>query len=330
MLLLASLLTTDAFACDDELALMAGQHTEVGAVTVEQDGDDITVTYAIDNDASWRIVETHLYVDDVKPKKHAPGKFPYGDEDLDTTSVSYTIDAGSLDETLYLAAHAVVEEVEYIEWTVDEVASTLPETVTFSADHAVGDSYWEITVNGTSDLAGVYDGWCIDYDRTLGGGTYTAEVVYSLDDLSGLVEYPENFPYVNWIINQGYVGTASPGGYGTYTLGDVQKAIWLLIEDSSGSNGLGSWSWDRVNEILDDADASGEDFTPGCMDQVAVVLVPVDSSGTINRQVIIGQVTFIDIELECDYTVVGEETAWAEGDIDFKQSWASYWTCDQV
>ena len=101
-LLGASALSSNAFACDDELALMAGQHTEVGSVTVEQSGDEVTVTYAIDPGASWRIVETHLYVNDVKPKKHAPGQFPYGDEDIDTTEVAYTVDVGDLDDTLVL------------------------------------------------------------------------------------------------------------------------------------------------------------------------------------------------------------------------------------
>lgn len=144
-----------------------------------------------------------------------------------------------------------------------------------------------------------------------------------------MVEYPENFVYVNWVINQDWVGQSSAGGYGTYTYGDVQKAIWTLIEDNPNSGGLGSWSQSRVNEILDDAYAWGGDFEPGCMDRVAVLLVPVDGSGNINRQIIIGQVTFIDIDLECDYTVVGEETAWAAGDLAFKQSWASYWSCDQ-
>ena len=82
-------------------------------------------------------------------------------------------------------------------------------------------------------LTGVYEGWCIDTDRLISDNTnYTAKVYSSYEPLpAGLVEHPENLDLVNWIINQNYVGKPAGGSLGNYTYGDVQLAIWTLIED---------------------------------------------------------------------------------------------------
>jgi hypothetical protein len=92
--------------------------------------------------------------------------------------------------------------------------------------------------------------------------------------MTGLVEHPENMDQVNYILNQGYIGTASPGGFGTYTYGDVQRAIWTLVEDVLSTSGLGGWDASRVAEILDDAAANGEDYEPPCDGVAGVVLAP--------------------------------------------------------
>ena len=42
-----------------------------------------------------------------------------------------------------------------------------------------------------------------------------------------------NFDLVNWIINQDYVGKPA-GAARHYTYGDVQRAIWELIEENDG------------------------------------------------------------------------------------------------
>ena len=147
-------------------------------------------------------------------------------------------------------------------------------------------------------MTGVYDGWCIDTHHTIGNNTwYTANVSSSYEAGS-----PANMDLVNWIVNQHYVGEESPGGLGTYTYGDVQRAIWTLVDPNSTS-GLGSWSQARVNEILAAASADGEGFEPGCGDVVAVILDPVNS-----QQITIAQTTFIEIGVPCEDR---EETAWA-------------------
>ena len=76
------------------------------------------------------------------------------------------------------------------------------------------------------------------------------------------MDVPGNLDLVNWIINQGFFGSASPSG-GTYSMGDIQKGIWVLIDD--GDFGVpGPWSPVHVQEIVDAALASGEGFVPGC------------------------------------------------------------------
>jgi len=310
--------------------LIAGQHEVIGTVTVEDDGTNLYVTY----DADWALTETHLYVSADEPRHHAPGRFPYGDDSLDAVSgETYVIPLADLGvssgDTVYVAAHAVAYEiVGYEDPDVEGFNLSLPEQVNITSQHpGGGDSYWDVTVSNGGDLDGDYEGWCVDTDRTMSSGTtYTADVYSSLDegfDGLGLVEHPENMGLVNWIINQGYVGDSSPAG-GVYTYGDVQRAIWTLIEDNNSTAGLGSWDQDRVDEILADAAADGADFTPGCEDTVAVLLVPVNSSGDTTNQIIIAQVTFIEVGVPCDPILGGDETAWADGPHDFRRSWAMY------
>jgi hypothetical protein len=166
-------------------------------------------------------------------------------------------------------------------------------------------------------LDGVYDSWCIDIDNVIySNNPYPAGVYSSYEDLPpGMVEYPENLVFVNWVINQEFIGKTSPGGFGTYTWGDIQVAIWTLIEDDP-PGAVGLFSWDRVNEIVTGAYAGGEDFSPGCGEHVAVIIVPEGGA-----QVVITQVTLIEVEVPCN-TI--DESAWGEG-IEFtRKNWAMY------
>ena len=113
--------------------LIAGQNIEVGTVTVENDGEKICVTYALNDDAlaeGWLIYETHLAIAteyDGIPQTSGnrwgtnpiPGQFPYGDDELEGVEEwSICIDLDEIDEDwewgdcLFIAAHAVVERVE--------------------------------------------------------------------------------------------------------------------------------------------------------------------------------------------------------------------------
>jgi len=324
---LSGLIATPALA-DQSQTLYAGQHTDVGEVLVCDDGTDLHVTY----DTTYGAVlnDTHLYVSLDEPRHHAPGRFDFGADDVDGQSDSYSIPLAELGagdgDLLYLAAHAATNLIVGFEEPALDLGDDVPDQVTISSTRP-GGSYWVTTVTDGGSLDGTYAGWCVDTDRNMSpGATYTADVYTSYEAAAaGFVESPEHLDQLNWVINQDFVGEASSGCGGNYTLGDVQRSIWTLIEDNNSTAGLGPWSQCRVNEILAGAAASGEGFEPGCFDQMAVMLVPVGSTpGNPGAQVIVAQVTVIEVDLECTPIVGGEETAWADGPYDFRRSWASY------
>jgi hypothetical protein len=310
------------------VTLWAGQHIDAGAVKVEIVGENLVVTYQTKD--GWELTETHLYAGTEAPTRSAPGQFPYKHEDLGGASTdSYIIPLSELalgcDDTLYIAAHAAVRKLTGYESDLDGLAAALPDgPVIMKVVHPGGDSYFNVTVSDGGVLNGTYDDWCIDTDHSISPGhAYQAMVYSSYEDLpEGLVEFPENLDLVNYIINQGYVGQSSPSG-GAYTYGDVQRAIWTLIDDQQSTAGLGPWSQAKVDEILADAYANGEGFVPGCGDVVAVILAPVDGS-----QVTVAQVTFAEIGVPC-IPVYQEETAWGEG-TGFGKGWAMYFTVDNL
>ncbi|WP_455210233.1 Calx-beta domain-containing protein [Kaarinaea lacus] len=96
--------------------LIAGQHINVGIVSVTNTDNEILVTYQTTGD--WLIKETHLDVeltygglDKTKKGNPIPGKFTYTTTHSNpVVEVSFTIEnfGWSVDSELYIAAHAVV------------------------------------------------------------------------------------------------------------------------------------------------------------------------------------------------------------------------------
>jgi hypothetical protein len=226
-----------------------------------------------------------------------------------------------------VAVHTEVDEfLGYEDADVDGFNAALPAEATFSATQVGGNTaYWDVSVSDTAGVIdGAYDGWCIDTDRPLASNVdYTAEVVSSLYgsyDFSTLVEQPDNIDLLNYIINQDWLGQTCAADGRAYTMGDIQRAIWGLLDDAVVSFGLGTYSQACADEIAADATANGEGYAPDCDEDVAVLLVPRDSAGAISNQVIIAQIGFIEVGLECEAVVSGE-TGWAEGDRGFRQGW---------
>jgi len=328
---LMALQVIDIYQCEQEATLYAGKYMNAGTVSVEWDGtSNVNVTYSVDD--NWRLGEMHLSVKDSPAlfpmnKKGNPrvGHFEYAVELEEYVSeYTFNVDVNNLDgDKIFIAAHAVVYEVMDYITDLDALSNWLPETVTYKVHHPGGDSYFNTTVNGGSALDGLYDGFCIDTDGSIYSGMdYTARVysTYDPDFASlGVVEYPENIHFVNYILNQHFVGKHSLSG-GIYTYGDVQRAIWTLIEDEQSNSGLESWSQTRVDEILNLAYTNGETFVPSCGETVAVVLSPEDGKS----QITIIQVTLIQIPVVCIPVFGGNETAWA-GEYEFAgNSWARF------
>jgi hypothetical protein len=95
-----------------------------------------------------------------------------------------------------------------------------------------------------------------------------------------VIDVPGNLDLVNWILTRDYVGDSGPCG--PYTYGDVQVAIWLLLEDTAipgpalDPTYLGYTCDPNVQQILQDAQTYGEGFVPGGSDKYGLILVPVD------------------------------------------------------
>ena len=138
--------------------------------------------------------------------------------------------------------------------------------------------------------AGLYDGWCLDEEALLslpdGMATFQAEV-YSIYDYPSVIAttFPgignhSNIAAVNWLINQDYSATSS------YTMGDVQAAIWLLMGDNPAGL-LSIKPWDPLRaEALKELALGHTGFVPDITDSdpandnIAVLISPfVDNNG---------------------------------------------------
>jgi len=183
-------------------------------------------------------------------------------------------------------------------------ALELPDKVCFSLTKDAGyglPSYADTTIV-LSGNPHVFDTWCLNANvQILGDQSYTAIVLTPEQaGAEGLMLNPENMDLVVYILNQDYQGKPSPSG-GVYTLGDVQVAIWNLIDDEIGDD-MGEYSPVRVQEIIADALANGEGFVPGCGGDQVVVLKPVlvgcdpDTLATAP----VTQVLVIEVPITCD------------------------------
>ncbi|TAE54679.1 MAG: hypothetical protein EAZ87_21690, partial [Nostocales cyanobacterium] len=186
------------------------------------------------------------------------------------------------------------------------LSNVLPNTITFNyiqfrtptATFPLFDenSYFDVEIVGDSNLSGKFNGYCIDTDRPITSpGTLTALVYSSYEPLpsslvgTGNIEKPQNLDLLNWIYNQHFVGQtltdSSGSSLGTVTYGDIQRAIWTLIDDTVINDvNLGSFNSNRVNRIVALAQQLGEGFVPTfdyttifgvqVRGQVGVILVP--------------------------------------------------------
>lgn len=149
----------------------------------------------------------------------------------------------------------------------------------------------------------IYDAWCVVTDLQFKENTTYTGAVFEPGDpaIASLIDYPENLDLVVYILNQKYPRTPSPSGLGTYTYGDVQLAIWTLVDENTSVSGLGSYKEERVNEIVTDARMYGEGFVPECGQITIQFINPVqlgchpDTALTIP----IAQILIIEVLVDC-------------------------------
>jgi len=150
-------------------------------------------------------------------------------------------------------------------------------------------SYWDCTISGAGDSwepwNGTWDAWCVDTDNDLNQDvSHTIQLLssYSVDGLA-LIDFPENMDLVNWIINQGFPYRFCNAAQRYYTYGDIQRAIWDLVEDDQSEVNLGEWSDECAAEIIgaaQDGGTGGEGFEPDCSQLVAVIMNPAGNSSS--------------------------------------------------
>jgi hypothetical protein len=233
---------------------------------------------------------------------------------------------------LFIAAHAVVKCV------ADRgLIDKLPATANFSTGNiaypGTQGGYFDIVISGGTALDGTYPGWCANVLKPLekNQGPFGASVfsTYGYQDYPGIDE--DNFDLVNWLINNKdkYIGATSPTG-GTYNFGDVQWAIWKLLNGAGcvtcaglGDKGDLARKGDEIaQDVLQRPEAEG--FVPGCDQFSLVILIPDDT--TI-------QPVMVPVPIECEAGGC-EDTAWARNDSNRDcgnfpgGNWATYFKYD--
>ena len=146
-----------------------------------------------------------------------------------------------------------------------------------TVDRQSPEAFFEVTIEDQGDIAGTWLGWCTDWGRLIQEGVAYQTKFYSSYSSSlpeALIDRPENLDEMNWLINQHLVGVESDSGLGAYTKGDVQLAIWTLLDDNFDDSTVGEYSQARVDEIVSIALEEGADFYPGCKQDVGIILDP--------------------------------------------------------
>lgn len=296
--------------------------TNVGTVTATVDGNWLDVNYTVN--APYYLTEGHLWVGKNKlaiPRQAAPGLFPFK-ANLNFESewnVKVNLSALGINpavDVIYVSAHGVVNGINGLEG----LEVLLPkENVEFKVFQPNGTlSYFKTEIRTEGFLEGYdYVGWCLDSKGYIDQWKwYTNATVYSSygalpEGLKDILDYPENLPLLNWIINNIKVGEASPGGLGDYTRGDIQRAIWQLMEEYPTLNDLneGPFSQARIDKIIEMAYASnGRNFKPVCGENVILIIwlpgiqtgifeYPVPCGGESDTVWAYGEHTFVNLRI---------------------------------
>ncbi len=292
--------------------LIAGQNEVAGMVMVDDDGDNLLITYETIGD--WQMTKTHLYVGKTDPKllTSAPGQFPYS-EPLDTpTSHTYTIPIADIDSYNLIKGK---------KWIAADDPGIGPGDQIYIASHAevirpIIDCYepvWQIGDVEENKL----DNPCDEFNHpTLVYGTQSFYV-----GTTPTIEFPwisrlnKNYaPTINIYFNANaemllggkFLFSWSPGGSGNETIKILLDGIQLDTVNRSGTV-VGGW-WDNKERFIDSIDVPAIDVG----DHVLTIEV-LSGDGLVWD--------WLRLEAPC----FQEESAWAEGDqIRPDKNWAMY------
>ena len=274
-----------------------------------------------------------------------PGQFEYN-EDIapDAMEIRIAVDFEAYG-AIHIAATSLggIEGFNYLlpDWEVD--------LTTGSGPTAGGNSYWTFHVGNAGFISeydgaglgeGVYEGWCVDNDLTIGTNTtYPARLYSSYEDLTDLVDFIliGDFDKINYIVNNYATGDmiqplnedcslADGRDMEALTYGDIQLAIWHFVNGDYNGGSIGAKSWERVWAIICDTNDNGEGFVPGCDEKIVFIVVPY-IEGKRTYQLIVGQPIIGELPVSCE-TESG--TAWGDGyygaGFPGAKQWGTYFT----
>lgn len=312
--------------------LIAGQHNLVGSVIIEKLDGGLKFTYDVNEGCSVSEMHIDLTYDPADfnvNKNNSPvfGNFDskkWATFDYDNYTVTFDATglAGALGGppagTIYMAIHGVVccggDPVPVSGFCPDlsgaQGAMLLqglgnafvgnPPVLQPGSTHYMNNLRFTKTVIEGVD---VFKGWCLDpargvdfpseepqyYERPLNFICSTDETISTC-----VIHYPENLWKVNWIINN----------RGSYSIGAVQVAIWMLLSDGEYSTFMHDFDAEAEALLAEIPDT----WSPECGDKVLVIVY---ETATTEPCDVMLQPIGIEVEVECEYTQGECETAMA-------------------
>lgn len=353
----------------------------VGIVSFVVSGSNLQVTYNFTDIDQNGIVDffpyvptsIHFDIADKKKELHVnksgnpvPGQFDYvydvpAPYAITNHTFTIPIPTDTDNDGYYIAAHASIVQfggVEGFNFYLPNNQVTL-RIVDYPSQ---GDpSYFRLQVTNGGFIStynmgygpGIYEGWCIDVDHTINlNQNYPALLFSSYEDLpswlvgNGMIEYPQNFDKINYLINTFATGqmvqpkeancnprmvNGIPVPPEALTYSDIQRAIWYYIDNNQSSNGLSNWSQYRVNAIICAVEASGEGFVPACNQKIVFIVVPYLNGGYTSVQIVIGQPVIGEIQVPC---ATQGQTCWADGkygaNFDKAKQWGTWFRYNKM
>jgi len=117
---------------------------------------------------------------------------------------------------------------------------------------------------------GTFSSWCSDHNYTINANhTYNMDVYSSLypDQMPAFTAYADKWARVNWLFNH-------LDNYPGHTWGEVQGAIWIIMDSWNGVAHGGVPAADAMTQQMANDSQSHTDFTPLPGGWAAVVFVP--------------------------------------------------------
>lgn len=286
----------NSFLMDEEVlirSIIVGDTTRVGFISLRNDENKGTLLVRYDiTRPGWYITETDI---EIINEPYSEYGAPYNNKtnpdlyivqhDPGISSYEYELPFNP-DKNDQIIADVVIERCP-ADWMAfnELLPAGLTRAFFEKSDYSTYSVDLDIDNNGCPDDFD-HKGWCItlksgnqikDAQMVKFVSVYQADLKeFKYNNYSLSANIPDVFKPVNWILNQNFVGGPQHPEYGFYTYHDVQAAILQLFNSMTKISRHSDQK--RVKFILTQA-LKYQDYEPGCGENAAVILLPVDSEG---------------------------------------------------